>query len=253
MLATIVEMYGERNMLGHREVEEVSADGRKKRFSDDYTWFTYDQVGHRVLSLAAGLKSLGVQPRHRVVIFMETRLEWTLSAHAILQCGATVATLYATLGDDGIVHALNELEAEVIITSDTLCAKLEVILKQCNQVKHVIAVRQAIGGNFETITAKIDGLVPFDVLEQRGELLAEEKLTTANFEPDDVALIMYTSGSTGTPKGVMVTHDNVINYIAAMTQYMEDIPLDDQAKYVVSVTEFQKLIQPSYDLIVLSL
>lgn len=34
--------------------------------------------------------------------------------------------------------------------------------------------------------------------------------------PDALAYLIYTSGSTGTPKGVMVSHSNVLNFLAAM-------------------------------------
>lgn len=47
----------------------------------------------------------------------------------------------------------------------------------------------------------------------------DEGLPTVN--SDDLAYLIYTSGSTGNPKGVMVTHGNVVNFITAMTPYLE--------------------------------
>lgn len=37
--------------------------------------------------------------------------------------------------------------------------------------------------------------------------------------PDDTATIMYTSGTTGNPKGVMLTHQNLLHQVQAITSH----------------------------------
>ena len=62
----------------------------------------------RVASLSNGLRSIGLKPRDRIVIFCETRAEWMLTALAALSNNVTVVTLYATLGEQGILHGTKE-------------------------------------------------------------------------------------------------------------------------------------------------
>lgn len=49
-----------------------------------------------------------------------------------------MVTLYATLGDDGVVHGVNQTEVEMIVTSHELLPKFRNILKECPSVKHIV-------------------------------------------------------------------------------------------------------------------
>jgi len=47
-------------------------------------------------------------------------------------------TLYATLGDEGVIHGINQTEVEYVITSHDLLPKFKSILKECPKVKHLV-------------------------------------------------------------------------------------------------------------------
>jgi long-chain acyl-CoA synthetase len=49
-----------------------------------------------------------------------------------------VVTLYATLGDDAVIHGLNETECEYVLTSHELMPKFKNILQHTPTVKHLI-------------------------------------------------------------------------------------------------------------------
>lgn len=74
-----------------------------------YDWFSYDHVIRRVNGIAKGLHLLGVGAGDKVLIFAETRLEWMLCAFAVFKLGAVLTTLFAQLGDEGIVHGINQV------------------------------------------------------------------------------------------------------------------------------------------------
>lgn len=106
--------FGYRKCYG--EEDERQPDGKvfkKQILADEYVWLTYVELDERIDAIARGLMLHGVKPRDVVLIMAETRLEWMLSAQAIFRLGATIATLYATLGDDGIVHGFNETAVSV--------------------------------------------------------------------------------------------------------------------------------------------
>ena len=86
----------------------------------EYIWETYGEAESRVSALAAGLRELlGSSTEERkanggdatpLVLFSETRPEWLYAAQASWRLNRPIATLYATLGDDAIVHGLEQTQ-----------------------------------------------------------------------------------------------------------------------------------------------
>lgn len=218
--------------MGYRECQgvedELQPDGKrfKKLILGDYQWFTYEQVQERVDHVREGLMAAGIRQGSLVVIFSETRMEWHLIAQALFQIGAVIVTLYATLGDDGVVHGINECETAHVITSSDLVPKLQRLQHKINHVKCIIhfdgpkKIDSSIAGKLDSIK-----LVPFRTIESNGETISRSSSLTRNksstlmrkrlpkVDPSETAIIMYTSGSTGIPKGVMITHKNLLQSV----------------------------------------
>lgn len=81
---------------------------------------------------------MGIQPRTNIVIFAETRAEWLLAAHGCFQHSLCVCTIYATLGEEGVIHGVTETDVDTIITSHDLLPKFKNILKSTPNVKTII-------------------------------------------------------------------------------------------------------------------
>lgn len=94
----------------------------------DYQWRSFTQVDSEAESFGRGLRELGIKPRDNVVIFAETRAEWLIAANACMKQNMPIVTLYATLGDDAIIHGINETEVTCVITSQELLPKFKNIL-----------------------------------------------------------------------------------------------------------------------------
>ncbi|CAG2121656.1 unnamed protein product, partial [Medioppia subpectinata] len=81
---------------------EIKIDGkvlRKLMLSDSYKWLTLNDVIKRVDNIAKGLIKMGVKKGDNVIIWADTRLEWTLCSLALIKINATLCTLYSTLGN----------------------------------------------------------------------------------------------------------------------------------------------------------
>lgn len=201
-------LFGRRDISG--EKEETQKDGKvfKKLVLGGYKWSTFSEINEKVDNIGKGLLALGVRPRQNIVILAETRIEWMVTAHACFRINIPVCTVYATLGEEGIIHAINETEVTHVITSQDLLPKLKNCISQMTSVTTLIYME-----SYKPNTLEFPDnvkLVPFTQLEKIG-VNSDPGLSGEKPAPDDLAILMYTSGSTGIPKGVMITHKNIVN------------------------------------------
>lgn len=118
--------------------------------------------------------------------------EWFLCAQAILRIGATIATLYASLGEEAIVFGINETEVTHIITTQDLLPKLSKIKSRIPKVNTVVYIE-----GIKPLTT--NGFGPEIQLVSYKQLLTDGRgapptLSGVDPSPDDVAVILYTSG-----------------------------------------------------------
>lgn len=50
----------------------------------------------------------------------------------------SVVTVYATLGDEALIHGINESEVRFIITDGSLLSKLSVVIDRLPKVEHIV-------------------------------------------------------------------------------------------------------------------
>lgn len=204
---------GSRNLVSSEFIE--ADDGRKfeKLHLGEYEWNSYAEAFNRACNFASGLIKMGHQPDSRAAIFSDTRAEWIIAAQGCFRQNLTVVTIYASLGEDALVHSLNETQVSTLICDSKQLKKLPSVSSKLQSVRHVIYIE--------------DEPVEADTLNQLKHLTTlsfhavEELGKTSHTDPrlpssSDTAVIMYTSGSTGLPKGVMITHGNMVATTAAV-------------------------------------
>ncbi|KAG8198271.1 hypothetical protein JTE90_021526 [Oedothorax gibbosus] len=208
-----VVRYGTKKCVGVREVisecDEYLRNGKvfKKVRLGEYEWSSYIDIDQRISVVSKGLLELGLQPRKQIVIFAETRIEWLLICQACFRINVPVATLYATLGEDGIIHGINETEVTHIFTSHDLMPKLKKIIEKTPAVTHIVYMENIRPTDTKGFPERVK-VCSFSQLETMGT--NSTAVSPDPPEPHDLAVLMYTSGSTGTPKGVMLTHKNMV-------------------------------------------
>uniref|UniRef100_A0A7C8Z9C6 Long-chain-fatty-acid--CoA ligase n=1 Tax=Opuntia streptacantha TaxID=393608 RepID=A0A7C8Z9C6_OPUST len=213
--------------LVNKEIIEAS-DGRKfeKLHLGDYQWETYGQVFARVCNFASGLVGLGHDVDSRVAIFSETRAEWLIALQGCLRQNITVVTIYASLGEDALIHSLNETGVTTLICDLKQFKKAAAISSKLETLKHMIYFEEDGASSGSSISGNVDDLKvsSFHEVEKLGK---DNPLNSRLPSKNDIAVIMYTSGSTGMPKGVMMTHGNIVATAAAVRTVVPGLGRDD--------------------------
>lgn len=145
-----VAKFGSKACLGTRQVlgtmDEVQKNGKifQKLTLGEYQWMSYDQVKETALCFGRGLRLLGLQPRTKISMYAETRAEWMISCLGAFSQSIHLCTVYTNLGDEGVIHALKETEAEVVVTSHELLHRFKNFLPSLPKITHIICMEDPL-------------------------------------------------------------------------------------------------------------
>jgi long-chain acyl-CoA synthetase len=184
---------------------------------------SWRETSERVVRLAAGLISLGIEPEQRVAIASGTRYEWILADLAIMAAGAATTTVYPSTIAGDVAYIIGDSGSQVVFAEDDAqIAKL----RECRGDLPTVSRLVTFDG-----TADDDWVIGLDELERRGvHLLAEQPDVVTRrvdeTDADDLATVIYTSGTTGRPKGVRLPH-SAWTYEAAAVEALDILSLDD--------------------------
>ena len=173
----------------------------------DLTWAEYRE---RVVEIAAGFISLGVDRGDFVALMAANRPEHVMADLGAVHAAGTPVTLYSTLATPQIAYIAGHCGAKVAVLENLeFMKRWEAAKPQLANLEYVVLMEGA--ENYETV----DWVLSWDDLAERGRaLLASDPGAVderaAQLGPDDIATLIYTSGTTGTPKGVVITHQNVL-------------------------------------------
>ncbi|XP_054160038.1 long-chain-fatty-acid--CoA ligase 4-like, partial [Oppia nitens] len=233
LFGKIVDKHLDRRSCGYRPVlvvdNEQQTDGQviKKYTLNEYHWLSYRELDVRVTCVATGLSKIGIVANDIVMIYANTCLDWMVTCQALFRLGATVATLYTNLSDDGIVHGLNETQVSYVVTSGGQL--LDKLMAKSSQLPHLqcLIVMDSTGSEsiVEELDKKIILLKTIETIGRESDHQIVSQVT--NQSTSDTAVLMYTSGSTGIPKAVMISHKNLLLAIRAFYIYAGVLTSED--------------------------
>jgi len=188
------------------------------KVKDVWEYISGEAVIEKVKRIALGLADLGVKAGDRVAIISENRPEWSLTDLAILSLRAVNVPIYTTQAVEQIRYILEDSGAKI------LCLSGKKIFKHAeNAIQSVERLEKLVFFDSDAKPENDNRALSFSDVEKRGERQEENDSKSfehylKNIETDDLATIIYTSGTTGEPKGVMLTHENFVSNIVAISK-----------------------------------
>ncbi|MBE9190290.1 amino acid adenylation domain-containing protein [Gloeocapsopsis crepidinum LEGE 06123] len=170
------------NRCIHQIFEEQAANHPDKIavvFEDEQ--LTYAELNHKANQLAHYLRSLKIDSEQIVGIYLERSLETIVAILGILKAGYAYLVFDVNLPAEAIAMRSHIAEVALVLTQESLAAKLP------NNLTY-----QCLDKN---------------ILQQSQENLSIQ------VSSDNLVYVVFTSGSTGTPKGVAIEHRQLLNYV----------------------------------------
>ncbi len=170
------------------------------------TQVSFADLKAKVVDLAQGFASLGVNRGTKVALYLPNCPEYMYSYLALFSLGATVVPLDFMLKSDELISCLSHAEVELAVLMHRPDVDFEAIKAAVPSLKKVVAVGQSHDNPWETAFAFLKG---------------QGKPIEVPVIPGDPALIMYTSGTTGTPKGILLNYRHLDGSPEAMKYFVD--------------------------------
>jgi len=225
--------------IPHFCIESFVRSGRADAlgFKADGVWkyLSGNEAIDRVKRIALGLASLGVKAGDRIAIISENRPEWSLSDLAILSLRAVNVPIYTTQAVDQIRFILENSGAKMLFVSGKKLYKhAEEAIRSLEQLEKLVFFDD------DAVPEDDANAMPLGDIEDLGRNAEKEDREQfdrllAEVEPADLATIIYTSGTTGDPKGVMLTHENFVSNVVAISKGLP-IESDDRSLAVLPLS-----------------
>lgn len=177
-----------------------------------------EDVIEKIKRIALGLAALGVKAGDKIAIISENRPEWSFTDLAILSLRAVNVPIYTTQAVEQIRYILEDSGAKMLFISG------KKLLKHAEEaIQTVERLEKIVFFDDDAKPVNDNRALTLSEVENRG--IEADKIDSQAFDnflskikTDDLATIIYTSGTTGEPKGVLLTHENFVSNVVAISK-----------------------------------
>ena len=217
--------FADRNCMATREY--LGWYKPKVKHFGETSYKTFKQVGEEAHKFGAALRARGlvaapevatldkIKTNCSIAIFENTCSEWMISALGAFSQSLIVTTIYATLGMDAVIDAVNDGTISAVVCNKTNVKCLVDQIGKMKCLKTIIYTSDGVAPDDKTelpTAPKGVLIISFEDFVASGDTVANPPVPP---KADTCAVIMYTSGSTGKPKGVVILHKQIVGAIAA--------------------------------------
>ncbi|MCX8112338.1 MAG: long-chain fatty acid--CoA ligase [Bacteroidia bacterium] len=172
-------------------------------------WRTYStqEVAQLADKVSRSLLKLGIRKGDRIALVSPNRPEWNFLDLGAIQIGAVVVPMYANSIAKDYEYIIQHSESRLLFCSGgDIWQKIASILPACQTLERVYVFDPEPGVESWEAFLKLSEGDTTDLAPYKEAI-----------QPEDWATFLYTSGTTGTPKGVILTHQNIVSNVLAVS------------------------------------
>ena len=191
---------------------------------------SWDELRHRVASLASALQSLGVVEGDRVVAWLPNAIEVVETMLASASIGAIFSSCSPDFGAQGVLDRFSQITPKVLVATDSYIYGG----KKFDCLERLAVVRNGLPTLEATLLVSLNeqtestGLVNYEMCVQSG---ANTPVAPRRFKFDHPWYVLYSSGTTGVPKCIVHRSGGVLLQHLKEHQLHCDIKTDDRVMY----------------------
>lgn len=170
--------------------------GNKAAFIDDNRTLSYQELDLRTNAFGNVLKTLGLQPEHRILLCLHDTIDWPTAFLGAIKAGIVPIPVNTLLTAADYEYMLTDSRAKIAVISAPLLPLFAPLLGKIPTLEKII-----VSGDAE-LSSNLDS---FDKLLS----VAKTNLIPCNTTTDDPCFWLYSSGSTGSPKGTVHVHSSM--------------------------------------------
>jgi long-chain acyl-CoA synthetase len=197
----------------------------------NWTYFSTSEIIDMANKVSLGLMTkFGVKPGDKIaIVSTQNRPEWVIMDLGMMQAGAINVPVYPTISQREYAYIFNEAEvSHCFYGGDGLKEKLEQAQQNVPSLIGLFSFDEIPGARF------------WQECWADGNMVLVENIKNS-IQPGDLATIIYTSGTTGEPKGVMLSHNNIISNIMALSKLAPIQPGDRVLSFLPLCHVFERV------------
>lgn len=170
---------------------------------------SYRQLFTEIEKTARALAFLGVKNGENVAIYMPAVPETIYTILALNKLGANAGMINPTFSEKQMTDRINEMNAAVMVVVNELYATVQNVIPKTT-IKHVVTCPAVNSlGRFVRLVKKVKPIpetISWNTFIRQAQ---STSYTTAAYEKNKPAIMVFSSGTTGASKGIQLTNDGI--------------------------------------------
>lgn len=165
---------------------------------------TYSELSNMVDYIAKELKKYKGCAGNNILLAMDNSMEFVESFFAINKAGGTIIPVYMNMGESKLKSIIEHYEITCILTLKKYKKKIDAALEGAvNYLEKVLYIED----NGSTVT--------IDPIDYKPGLRSAPYYNGKN-----PGMILFSSGTTNLPKGIMLSDNNIVSNVTAISEYL---------------------------------